>query len=217
MMSMNRRKFINLSAILGIVGLSQYAAGNKNTRRATPEEIEGPFYPLQLNHDSDFDLTQIINKIGSAKGEKIILTGKVTDTEGKVIPGVTIDLWQANAAGRYRHPHDNNPAPIDKHFQGRGVVLSSQDGSFRFKTIIPGAYPISPQWIRPPHIHFKISKKGYFEFITQMYFEGMHLNAADRLLQSKNQEEQSRMIATKGNKTKEGLSLFYYNVVLKKA
>lgn len=162
----------------------------------TPEEIEGPFYPLTPQKDRDFDLTYIEGRSGKALGQVIYIEGTVTDIHGQPIEDATVDLWQANAAGRYRHPRDTNTAPVDPNFQGWAVVPSGVTGDFKFKTIMPGAYPAARNWIRPPHIHFKISKAGYADLTTQMYFPGHELNAVDWLIQEKNAKEQQLMTAT---------------------
>ena len=179
----------------------------------TPEEIEGPFYPMVAQKDKDFDLTQIEGREGKAKGREIIISGKVYDTEGELVEDATVDLWQANAAGRYRHPHDSNEAPIDENFQGWAIVPSGKDGGFRFKTVYPGSYPAAEGWMRPPHIHFKVTKKGFVELITQMYFPDSELNAADLLLKRKNGEEKKLMISEKISDEPESYS---YRIVIER-
>ncbi len=177
----------------------------------TPDEIEGPFYPITPQKDQDFDLTQVTGKDEKALGEVVTIQGQVLDIDGNPVEGATVDIWQANAAGRYRHPHDANPAPLDANFQGWAIVQSGEQGGFKFKTIIPGPYPVSDSWTRPPHIHFKVSKSGYDEVTTQMYFPDHELNQVDRLLQSKTKDEQKMMVAqsVKGDK-----SNLLYNIVM---
>ncbi len=187
----NRRNFIKKSLLGGTVVMSPAVI----SAVATPPEIEGPFYPITPQKDHDFDLTQIDGKEAAALGEVVTIRGRVVDIDGAVIEGATVDIWQANAAGRYNHPHDQNPAPLDPNFQGWAIVQSGKEGQFIFKTIVPGAYPVSKEWTRPPHIHFKVSKTGYNEVVTQMYFPGHELNDIDRLLQSKTKAEQNMMIA----------------------
>ena len=194
--SIDRRFFIKTGAILGASSVltgSAHAAELK----ATPPETEGPFYPTVAQKDKDFDLTKVAGRDGVAKGTAIIVEGSVVDTNGKPVEDVTVDLWQANAAGRYAHPHDKNPAPLDPDFQGWAIVQSGKKGGFRFKTIIPGAYKVSGRWSRPPHIHFKISKRGYKELTTQMYFPGEPLNDKDRLLGRMSKDEQAQLISEK--------------------
>jgi protocatechuate 3,4-dioxygenase beta subunit len=208
---MKRRDFIKRGMVGGALGL---VTGTSFAARPTPAEIEGPFYPVYAQKDTDFDLTHIQGQAGVARGKIIIIRGRVLDTEGKPIEDATVDLWQANAAGRYRHPHDPNKAPLDPNFQGWAIVPSGRDGGFRFKTVYPGAYPASDTWMRPPHIHFKISKRGYVELVTQMYFPGESLNAVDLLLRRKSAEEHGMMIATRLPGEAE---IYEYDVVLARA
>jgi len=161
----------------------------------TPPEIEGPFYPLTPQKDMDFDLTSVIGREGTAQGQVVFIEGQVVDQNSNPVEDATVDIWQANAAGRYRHPHDTNPAPLDPDFQGWAIVQSGKQGKFKFKTIVPGAYPVNKDWTRPPHIHFKVSKRGYSELTTQMYFPANELNSTDILLQAKSKNEQQLMIA----------------------
>jgi protocatechuate 3,4-dioxygenase beta subunit len=207
---MNRRNFIKSGFVGGAFSLfasSVYAAS------PTPEEIEGPFYPVLAQKDKDFDLTRIEGTQGVAKGKIIIMHGKILDTNGKPVEDAMIDLWQANAAGRYRHPRDPNKAPLDPNFQGWAIVPSGKGGKFRFKTIYPGSYPASPTWKRPPHIHYKVIKGGYVELITQMYFPGHELNGPDLLLRRKSKDERKLMIASRVQGNPE---TYEYNIVLKK-
>jgi protocatechuate 3,4-dioxygenase beta subunit len=207
----NRRLFIKTGlwgSALALFSSSTYASD------PTPKEIKGPFYPLTPQKDKDFDLTQVEDRKETAKGQVVFIEGQVLDTDNNPIEDATVDIWQANAAGKYNHPHDSYDAPLDPNFQGWAIVQSGKNGAFRFKTIVPGAYPASKTWDRPPHIHFKVTKKGYVEIITQMYFPDHKLNAADRLLKKKDKKEQAQMIATK---VKGKPDTLVYNVVLKKA
>ena len=205
----NRRTFIKSS----IVGLGLFAS-SAHAKQPTPGEIEGPFYPVLAQKDQDFDLTTIKGKPDRAEGTTIIIQGQVQDTQGMPVENATIELWQANAAGRYRHPHETNTAPLDPNFQGWAIVPSGKDGKFRFITIYPGSYPASGTWIRPPHIHFKVSRRGYIEITTQMYFPRHKLNNSDRLLQRKSKEERELMIA---HKVQDNPEIYEYNIVLQKA
>jgi protocatechuate 3,4-dioxygenase beta subunit len=216
MKKLDRRSFVKISMLGGIAGLYPVALSAEMIEKLlpTPEEIEGPFYPLIGVKDKDADLTQIAGKNGIARGKAIVLEGRVLDTDGNPIEEATIDLWQANAAGRYFHPHDpNTAAPLDPHFQGWAIVPSGKDGLFRFKTIFPGAYPAAPRWLRPPHIHFKIKKPGYAELVTQMYFPDNPLNNKDRFLNQKSDEEKRLMVAALSEATPE---TYVYNIVLQK-
>lgn len=193
----SRRLFIKASVLGGVVAAASRAAGSAGVSvySPTPSEIEGPFYPLMPQKDRDFDLTRIRGSSGVAKGRIIFVEGRVLDTAGEPVEDATVDLWQANAAGRYRHPRDRNGAPLDPNFQGWAIVQSGRNGAFRFKTVLPGPYPAAADWVRPPHIHFKISKPGFKELVTQMYFPGQPLNDVDLLLLQKTDAEARRMIA----------------------
>ena len=149
-------------------------------RAITPQEMLGPFYPQHPISDQDFDLTQIRGHSGRAKGELIEFVGRVLRPDGTPIPHALIEVWQANAAGRYRHPTDANPAPLDPDFQGYARINSGNNGSFRFLTIKPGAYP-APVGIRTPHIHFDIQSVDC-RFISQVYFPNEPLNSSDPFL-----------------------------------
>jgi len=207
---MNRRNFIKS----GVGGALSLFASSVYAGSPTPEEIEGPFYPALAQKDKDFDLTRIEGKKGVAKGRIIIIHGKVLDTYGVPVEDAIVDLWQANAVGRYRHPRDSNKAPLDPNFQGWAIVPSGKDGKFRFKTVYPGSYPASYRWKRPPHIHYKVIKEGYIELITQMYFPGHELNGPDLLLKRKSKDERKLMIASRIRGNPE---TYEYNIVLKKA
>ncbi len=213
---MNRRKFLRHGVIGGAAGLfaSSAYASYLPALNPTPPETEGPFYPVLAQKDKDFDLTRVEGKQGVAKGTSILIQGQVLDTDGNPVEDATVDLWQANAAGKYRHPHDSNDAPLDPNFQGWAIVLSGKEGKFRFKTVKPGAYPASDTWTRPPHIHFKISKRGYIELITQMYFPGHEFNDSDLLLRRKSNEERKLMIASRIENRPD---VYAYNTVLQKA
>jgi len=205
----NRRIFLTTSFWAGIFGLFSTKVSGASL---TPSDSQGPFYPITPQKDKDFDLTQVEGVTGVAKGTIVNIRGKILDENLTPLENVTIDMWQANAAGRYHHPHDTSLAPIDKNFQGWAIVQSGMNGTFNFKTIIPGAYKASGTWIRPPHIHFKISKIGYHELLTQMYFPDNELNEKDFLLQSKNAAEKDLMIAKKVNDSDDTLK---YTIILK--
>ena len=109
--------------------------------------------------------------------------GRVLNVQGDPIKGARVELWQANTHGRYTHPSDKNPAPLDPNFEGFAVQNSDAEGRYRFKTIKPGAYPTNtPNWVRPPHLHFEVTGKVN-RLVTQMYFPGEALNDKDLLLQ----------------------------------
>jgi protocatechuate 3,4-dioxygenase beta subunit len=123
----------------------------------------------------DNDLIQSYAKTGAPIGERIVVHGSVIDQDGRGVPNTLIEIWQANAGGRYRHVNDDYLAAIDPNFGGCGRTLTDADGRYRFRTIKPGAYPFrnfANSW-RPAHIHFSLFGAGWAQrLITQMYFEG---------------------------------------------
>jgi protocatechuate 3,4-dioxygenase beta subunit len=123
----------------------------------------------------------------AAMGERIIVAGRVTDEEGSPVAGAAIELWQANAAGRYHHERDTHDAPLDPSFRGVGRVFTDERGGYRFTTIKPGAYPWKnhPNAWRPQHIHFSLFGAAWgSRLVTQMYFPGDPLLALDPIYQS---------------------------------
>ena len=123
----------------------------------------------------------------SRSGERIIVTGRVLDSDGRPVRNTVVEIWQANAAGRYLHQGDQHPAPLDPNFTGAGRCLTDADGRYRFITIKPGAYPWKNHhnaW-RPAHIHFSLFGSQYrSRLVTQMYFPGDPLMPRDPILQS---------------------------------
>lgn len=178
----------------------------------TPREIEGPFYPVVDQADKDADLTRIGPGGAIAEGEIVRVEGRVLDQTGAPLAGAVVDIWQANAAGRYAHERDPNPAPLDPKFQGWAIMTTDENGRYGFKTVKPGAYPASDDWWRPPHIHFKVARRGYRELTTQMYFDGEALNDIDHLLQEHDAKEQASVIAQRHAET----GAYVFDVVLRK-
>jgi protocatechuate 3,4-dioxygenase beta subunit len=157
-------------------------------RRLTEEQVMGPFYPVTKPIDQDADLTVIQGRPGKAQGKVLHLMGRVLNLRGEPIRGTAIEIWQANTFGRYAHPSDTHDAPLDPNFQGYGITVTDAEGRYRFKTVKPGSYPVSENWIRPPHIHFDVSSRSN-KLITQMYFVGEPLNEKDRLFKSASYKE----------------------------
>lgn len=144
----------------------------------TPRQTTGPFYPEALPSESDADLVTIGNG-PPATGEVIEVTGRVLGLDGRPIPQATVQLWQANAWGRYAHSRDTRDVPLDPNFQGFGAVRTDDAGRYRFRTIKPGEYPG-----RTRHLHFLIGGPGFEPLPTQMYFAGDPGNAVDGLWNS---------------------------------
>lgn len=149
----------------------------------TPDQILGPFYPVGKTPDAAGDLTHPAGKPGRAAGQVINVMGRVLTIKGEPVPDAKLEVWQANAQGRYTHPADTNPAPLDPNFEGFTVLKTDSEGRYRFKTVKPGSYPAGPGIVRPPHIHFRLSGHDD-ELVTQLYFDGEPLNERDRFLQS---------------------------------
>ena len=122
-----------------------------------------------------------------AQGQLIEIGGQILDEDGRPVRGAVVELWQANAAGRYLHALDQRAAPLDPNFVGNGRVRTDDEGRYSFFTIKPGAYPVPVKdtWWRPPHVHFSILGPATLSrLVTQMYFPGDPLNEWDRILQS---------------------------------
>jgi protocatechuate 3,4-dioxygenase beta subunit len=151
----------------------------------TLSETSGPVFGEDAVGELDNDLTR--QHAGEPLGQRIVVTGRVTDTEGRPIAGTLLEIWQANAAGRYVHESDRHPAPLDPSFTGAGRTLTDADGRYRFTTIKPGAYPWRnhPNAWRPAHIHFSLFGRAFVDrLVTQMYFPGDPLFDADPIFQS---------------------------------
>lgn len=146
----------------------------------TAESPMGPFYPIAHPADADADLTWLKGHSKRALGQVIEISGRVLDLRGNPIPGATLELWQANAAGRYAHPGDISKAPLDPNFQGYAAIRADRRGDWRIVTIKPGGYD-SPIGHRTPHIHWDM-RGAKSRTIAQLYFpEEATSNAADRL------------------------------------
>jgi protocatechuate 3,4-dioxygenase beta subunit len=152
---------------------------------ANLRDLAAPVYGHLPIGDADSDLTR--HHAGEPLGERIIVSGRVTDEDGRAIPGSLVEIWQANAAGRYFHAIDDHPAPLDPNFTGAGRAITDAEGRYRFVTIKPGAYPWRnhPNAWRPAHIHFSLFGHSFqSRLVTQMYFPNDPLFAHDPILQS---------------------------------
>lgn len=144
-------------------------------RPQTLTELTGPMYGYDAVQPLDNDLTRNAVKTGEPLGERIIVTGRVLDESGTPVRSALVEVWQANAAGRYIHPVDRHNAPLDPNFRGAGRIVTNERGEYRFTTIRPGAYPWRnhPNAWRPAHIHFSICGINFLQrLVTQMYFPG---------------------------------------------
>jgi protocatechuate 3,4-dioxygenase beta subunit len=167
--------------------------------RVDPEEVElaGPVFGARDVDPVDADLT--MQHPGEPLGERMIVTGRVTDGAGRAVAGQLVEVWQANAAGRYAHGRDRHPAPLDPNFTGTGRCLTDAEGRYRFVTVKPGPYPWRNHlnaW-RPAHIHFSLFGTDFTQrLVTQMYFPGDPLQPLDPIFQSiPDPDAQQRLVA----------------------
>ena len=154
---------------------------------ADPEGVElwAPCFGHADVDDTEADLTS--RHTGEPLGERILVTGRVLDGDGRPVRHQLVEIWQANASGRYWHQRDRHPAPLDPNFTGAGRCLTDGDGVYRFQTIKPGAYPWRnhPNAWRPAHIHFSFFGTDFTQrLVTQMYFPGDPLFDLDPIYQS---------------------------------
>src|SRR6202049_323257 len=186
---LGRREILMMSAVLAGAGVafSPKLAAAEATLQRTPDQILGPFYPLsELPQISD--LTKVSGRSGRAEGQVLNVMGGVLTLAGEPVRNAKVEVWQANTYGRYTHPSDSNPAPLDPNFEGSAVLTTDSEGRYRFKTIKPAAYPAGPNRMRLAHIHFEVYGRQD-RLLTQMYFEGNPYNNADRFLQSAGRTE----------------------------
>lgn len=161
-------------------------------------ELTGPLLGPDRLGPSDHDLTT--QHAGEPVGQRILVFGRVLDSDGRAVPDTLVEIWQANSAGRYAHARDNWPAPLDPNFSGGGRVLSDSAGSYSFTTIKPGAYPWGnhPNAWRPAHIHFSVFGTAFTQrLVTQMYFPGDPLFGQDPIFNSvPDPKARQRMVST---------------------
>ncbi|MGE0711144.1 MAG: hypothetical protein AB7N76_29350 [Planctomycetota bacterium] len=227
MTNLSRRNLIKLS-LGGALGL---AAGASATACAgtppTPAQTEGPFHPLGRRRaadgtvieedrrllqlvDKDADLTFVADKHGTAYGRQVVVTGLVRDEQDQPLSGALVEIWQACVTGRYNHRSDPSREWLDPSFQYWGRATTDAAGRYAFRTIVPGAYRADSSWIRPPHIHYKIARRGYQDLTTQLYFRGTgfyydgrmyqadvleRLNERDQILAGVPRDQRERVIA----------------------
>jgi protocatechuate 3,4-dioxygenase beta subunit len=183
------------------------------------EASAGPAFGRIPVRPEDADLTR--QHAGEPLGERIIVTGRVLDSDGKPVRGTLVEIWQCNAAGRYVDPADQHPAPLDPNFTGAGRCLTDEGGHYRFTSVKPGAYPWRNHhnaW-RPAHIHFSVFGHSFVSrLVTQMYFPGDPLFPFDPIFNSVTDgKARMRMVSDFDlDNTKPDWALCYrFNIVLR--
>ncbi len=163
-----------LAALAPWSALAVTSARGARALRLTPAMTEGPFYPDRLPSDRDADLARVAGRGGTAQGRLLYLTGRVLDARGRPIANAGIELWQANAHGRYIHSADTDASgALDPDFQGYAALATDAEGRYRIRTVLPGPYPG-----RTRHLHFNFAG-GRAKLTTQMFFEGERGNERD--------------------------------------
>lgn len=219
---LSRRDLLGAGIVLPLGALVAPAAASTRTCGLTPRQTSGPFYPVYDQLDKDVDLTQLIGHDAPARGLVIRVQGQVLDQSCRPVAGALVDLWQADSNGRYSHPGDPNPAPRDPNFQGWGQAVTDADGRYSFTTIKPAAYPLEFLDGRPderagyrtPHLHFRVSKRGYREISTQMYFAGEALNGSDLVLRRVPESERAKVVITPTVTAPKGPPVFKFDLTI---
>jgi len=185
----------------------------------TLSEITGPAFPKEIASPNAFDLTR--QHKGEPLGERIEVGGRVVDEDGRPVRHTLVEIWQANAAGRYLHKNDQHNAPLDPNFAGEGRTFTDDDGRYRFITVRPGAYPWKNHYNawRPQHIHFSLFGPAFAtRLVTQMYFPGDPLLEFDPIFHSVPDEAARRRLISSFDwlSTEPDLSLgFRFDIVLR--
>ena len=175
----------------------------------TPFTDIGPFYPIARPAEDDADLTLIGNGKRAA-GKVIEIVGRVLDGRGVPLARSRVEIWQANAAGKYAHTGDTSAVALDPNFQGFGAVTTDAGGNYRFLTIMPGAYGIPGGAIRPPHIHLDVAGRND-RLITQLLFPGDPLNDKDIVLAN---TDRKLLIAADRGAVASGARRYEWDIVL---
>jgi protocatechuate 3,4-dioxygenase alpha subunit len=177
---------------------------------ATPSQTVGPFFHIGLDRPDWADLTT-----GNPEGERIVIEGRVIDADDAPVPDACLELWQANAAGRYAHPDDNRTdMPLDPNFRGFGRVSTDAAGEFRFATIRPGPVPGRGNALQAPHIAVALFARGLLkQLYTRIYFAGDPLNETDpALLAIDDPARRQTLIATRHDDT--ASEVWHLNIVM---
>ena len=188
-----RRAFLKLG-VTSLVAVGPLAKAAELCLGPTPAQTEGPFYPVKDQDDKDWDLVSVRGRPQPAQGEVIFIQGQILDGDCRPVASALVEIWQACESGKYNHPNDTNSARLDPNFQYWGRAVTDAEGRYMFRTIKPGAYPADTHWWRPPHVHYKVHKRGYLELTTQLYFRGESYNDDDKILQRLPRSEQEKVV-----------------------
>jgi protocatechuate 3,4-dioxygenase, alpha subunit len=175
----------------------------------TPSQTVGPFFHFGLDRPEWSDLTA-----GGAKGEKIVIEGRVLDGDGAPVTDAILEIWQANAEGKYDHPEDGQAKSVDRHFHGFGRAATDREGRYRFTTIRPGPVPGRGNALQAPHIDVTIFARGLLNrLVTRIYFAGEKLNETDPVLASiEHPTVQNTLIAKQASG--QGVATYRFDIVL---
>ena len=173
----------------------------------TPSQTIGPYLHIGLTWLTTDNLA-----VAGVSGDKIAIEGRIVDGDGNAVDDAVVEIWQANAHGRYAHPDDTQDKPLEPQFKGFGRVTTDSHGVFRFTTIKPGRVPAPDGGLQAPHLNVTIFTRGLLKhLITRMYFPGDPANGDDPVLQRVPAERRETLIATSG----EGDSALKWNVILR--
>ena len=189
----NRRRLLGAGLALGVaVATPSLLRAQPRALRPTPAQTEGPFYPDHFPDDVDNDLVQVTGRPAPGAGTVTHLNGRVTDLRGQPLDGLTMEIWQCDAAGSYRHSRDPRGDARDANFQGYGRTQTAADGGYRFRTIQPVPYPG-----RTPHIDLAVSQGGRRRLVTQIYIAGFAGNERDAVFRGlRDPEDRALLLAS---------------------
>jgi len=215
--SINRRELSRRAALLTGAAAAATSTGSLAALTRTPSQTPGPFYPDTMPAETDVDLTLLDGHSERAVGDVILVRGRVLDDNGNPLANARVDIWQTNHYGRYDHPDDKNPAPLDPNFQGFGVCMTDAEGRYGFRTIKPAPYPLDAMndvGTRPRHIHFRVSHDSADELTTQMYFAGDPLIEDDVVMKDTPADQRHLLITVTDVDDETSLPLHHFDITL---
>jgi protocatechuate 3,4-dioxygenase alpha subunit len=174
---------------------------------ATPSQTVGPFFHPLIREGENVLATS------ETAGERVRIEGQVFDGDGKPVPDAMLEIWQANAGGRYRHPADRRPIPLDPVFTGFGRAGTDEQGRYWFETVKPGPVPFDAARAQAPHVNVTVFARGLLDHLaTRLYFAGDPANDADPILQRVPEDRQATLLAQRA--TAEGPAVYRFDIVL---